>query len=396
MMDHYRKNPFKATPIKMNGYPSGPTGIASPARSLTIPEPFHFRTDARIKTPDRPKHTSSTKSSSRKEAKQFRARPMPDFSRSQGMFTTHKERQLTRPQPFRFHTSSRSPAPSTSTNTTTSGSRKATTASRWRPSPDFDRLARPRQVALTPEHKAVPFKARPMPNFGSSSVPHTVNYRFSHKPPEPSPKRSEVRAFKARPLPDFSTDYIPVQDRDPTRLKVYAVPKELRQKIMSPSSSKSPRGVGSGRRPSPAFKAKPLPDFSKQSIPVRDRDPSKHRTLTPEQRHEIMKPVSVRRFSPEYKTQRSPRSGSTFQPSPAKVAWSSAEEDDSMSRSVFRARPLPDFSRQMMPVRDRDPAKLKTPQKMKTLYERSRKDKGKERDTWFTAKPGADPFLTFL
>ena len=163
---------------------------------------------------------------------------------------------------------------------------------------------------------------------------------------------------------------------------------------MSPSSSKSPRGVGSGRRPSPAFKAKPLPDFSKQSIPVRDRDPSKHRTLTPEQRHEIMKPVSVRRFSPEYKTQRSPRSGPTLKPSPAKVAWSSAEEDD--TRSVFRARPLPDFSRQMMPVRDRDPAKLKTPQKMKTLYERSRKDKGKERDTWFTAKPGADPFLTFL
>ena len=38
--------------------------------------------------------------------------------------------------------------------------------------------------------------------------------------------------------------------------------------------------------------------------------------------------------------------------------------DDDLPQAVFRARPAPDFSRPDLPVKDRDPAKLKTPERI--------------------------------
>ena len=391
MMEYYRKHPFKATPIKRNDSPSKPA-TPSPSKSLTTPEPFHFRTDARIRPSDHPKGPTPSTSSSRKEAKPFKARPMPDFSRTHtlnllGLGLT-PPRTNTRPQPFHFHSVSRSSARTPSTNVTTSS--KTTGKSKGpRHLPDFDRLARPRQLHLPPEPKIKQFKARPMPTFCSSPSPLSVNYRFTHKTSQPTVKESVVPKFKARPLPDFSKEYMPVYDRDPTKLR--PIPnKELRQRIMSPNKSELGR---TSNRSSPGFKARPLPDFSKQSIPVHNRDPSKIRLLSAEQRKEIMKPISLKRLSPEYKAQHSPKLGSPPNQN-SNTRLSLDDDTESLSRSVFRARPLPDFSRQMIPVRDRDPLKLKTPRKTKSPFEK--KEKTNERDTWFTAKPGADPFLTFL
>jgi hypothetical protein len=435
-MEYYKNHPFRARPVKMNPLPPSSLrnskGLSGPPkRKLTTPVGFKLRTDERGSlSHDRNKEADE------QESRQFKARPMPDFggSHNETPFAglPHSgHRQTTTPEPFHFQTTSRGAAytPEVAQATTRKPSGKRLGKSRI--PTGASGLLFQRRAHVKPEIK--PFKAKPMPNFipktirvsspNDDVIDQEVNgiiadnsekYRVRFSPPP----AEEVKPFKAKPMPDFGTPSIPVQHRDPSKTRTppsqpkqegdppafhaRPVPKSLTQdpailvKDRNPKKLRSPDSI---KRPSPprpreefrTFRAKPLPHavLYEPSIPLRQRGPTKLRSpdsfgssgtgsphnvvetpskfqARPVPKSALRPNIPVRDRDPT-KLRSSPKSPETDASSPPKVIATP-------SKSQFQARPVPNsLSKPDIPVRGRESTKLRSsPEHHSTLKSQDR------------------------
>jgi hypothetical protein len=288
--DDDQEKPFKfrAQPVPIGVLNSSFGALKLPKvekKGPTIPKPFNLRTEKRSETPvpseenDEPSYVP------------FRARPAPDFLHDHKI--DHKvpqkaQSKVTIPKPFKLRTEERASTP------TRSGS-------------------------VEPSFK--PFKARPVPDFlNEYKVPSKTHHVEKKKPTVPKPFKlsTEERAntpttseetdhslkpFKARPVPDFTR--LPVSR--PKHEKKLTIPKPFRLSSEARESTRPEDNIVENddtcsTRPSTkqlkekclesfrlrtdergskwarkkiqnsapeypvTFKARPMPDFSKQSI----------------------------------------------------------------------------------------------------------------------------------
>jgi hypothetical protein len=327
--------------------------------------------------------------------KPFRARPMPNFF-SSSVPSVNYTPKFSSSSPSKRHVVPTAAA----LTTTTSPENVIVKEFKAQPMPDFSKPFVPapsnpteRDIRMdlaqppTESSSSTPlFKARPMPDFSKLELPARSNKAFSKRQerlrskstsPTPIRKLSPI-AFKARQAPDFSNPFVPRRAEKISRIR---------------SKSESPRAIR--RSSSPRFKARPMPDFSKPLIlvsptrPTRARSPSKKPFVgkIPSSPARKTQPKIVRKpgGSPQFRAKPAPDFSNPWVPvthckrsptkarsdakikSPISTDSSPRHEMDGMAISVFRARTLPDFSKQMIPVRDRDPNKLRSPETVKPL-----------------------------
>ncbi|CAJ1937980.1 unnamed protein product [Cylindrotheca closterium] len=286
----------------------------SPSKSvcsqLTIPQTPNFQ-------PER-KRQPAVSTAEREQAEMdyykanpFKARPVGSGVKSFSSTATKQveKRKLTAPKPFRLSVGKQT-------------------------SPDHRDQSKPK--TLFPAPRGTPADGFKMRKKRSTTTPKPFQLSSSRQqsfsPTESAdssapPQQIDVKAtkkFHARPMPSFDTPSIPVRDKDPSKLR-------------SPPP-KSPEEV----KP---FKARGVPkSLSKPSIPVRRRDPSKLRS-----------PDYVK-TSPEYLSRKR-----------GKVQGGITSPDSSESKA-FRARRAPFRSPPDIPVRGKDPRKLRpVPSKKQTV-----------------------------
>jgi len=194
------------------------------------------------------------------------------------------------------------------------------------------------------------------------TVPKTPMLSFSIQDPKKRDARREVKdrqssapiVFKARPAPKFPNPTIhkskisvrPLTIPKPFRLatneRALSFSRESSSTFSIESSSMSNRSEKTGannNEVSAAFRARPVPNFSRQSMPAR---PVSARSLT------VPKPF--RFASNERALSFSRESSSTFSRESSSMSNRSENKEDMPSSSTFRARPVPNFSRQSMPT----------------------------------------------
>ena len=337
-------------------YPISNKKKSTQARSLTTPEPFRFHTSSKRS------HVES-KEESPSETESFKALPMPDFKKVVSKKKSPQARTLTTPEPFRFNTSSKK-----SLEKNKEESPSVTESFKALPMPDFKKVVSKKKspqarTITTPEpfqlHESnrrdrgnadeeledkATFRARPMPNFSktpslsmhsnSTATKERKNDRTKRKSTRPTgasgllfhpsftsssrlsrprvlqePPKLEIKPFRARPMPDFIPDVIvtrtPAKDHHEGET-AYKREGEL-ENDLSPLDT-------------PKFQARPMPNFDKVDIPVKDKNP--------------------------------------ISPPPSKK-----KEDD----YVFKASPAPKnmLDEPSIPVRRRDPKKLRSPESVK-------------------------------
>jgi hypothetical protein len=353
VIEYYKSHPFKANPLTMQELGTPSVSRKKSNFRITTPEPFHLSGDDRAEQ----SHEGHDEHQGDK-IEQFRARPMPDFSATKkipltGMTPNTEKKKLTQPQPFHFHSVDRV----SSSEQSPSEPEGENVQFRARPVPNFVRHSglvihrdptRVRKSYVEPTPQS--FKARPMPNFSTrvaispparkagkplttpTSFQFHTEERASHTPPSSTTHGSQAERFKARAMPNFAKATIPVRDVERTR----SPPKHVdRRRQEEPQPKK--------------FRAKPMPKtLLEPSIPVRERNsPPKKTTQEPQS------PPKPFRAKPLPKSSTKPTipvkgRDSTKLRSPDAVMRPEEHDEDDLSY-VFKARPVPDFSR---PKRD--------------------------------------------
>ena len=214
------------------------------------------------------------------------------------------------------------------------------------------------------------FKAKPMPNFSRPSFspttspvpssPNTYNRRRGSNSPKtspspniygssPSPRRKN---FKAKEMPDFSKPFVPVK-----------------------SSSAPSTPTGSTRRivykaeNTKAFRAKPMPNFDKPFIPVTSRSGSStsspmsfgsRASLGPMMTYSApstptglksRSPLKLKSSEKSFKARRMPDFSKPFVPTSPSVHSVERRPLTPVAGSKFKARPMPDFSKPFIPLK---------------------------------------------
>ncbi|KAG7349106.1 hypothetical protein IV203_011703 [Nitzschia inconspicua] len=355
-MEYYKNHPFRARPVKLDPLPPKSVlnkKLTAPPRRLTIPEPFNLRTDLRS---ERHRHLNDDDCENEPSGR-FKAMPMPDFGRRHSTTNTgHSsmmQKTLTTTEPlinFRAMSTGttrtsilpqgekanpscvRSKVPSGA-----SGIRFQHKSTKWTPSTRSmgTTAAFDSKKKSPPQTEAKPFRAKPMPNF----IPKTI--QISKKTPDAhgdmgtgdEAERSDIRSnsspeksenfFRARPMPNFDHVEIPVQHRDPSKIRsppsqrkseetspstfhARPVPKSLTKEPTIPVKKRNPnklRSPDSVRRPDqsptmdafPTFQAQPIPHsvLAEPKIPVRSRDPTRLRSPESADRSGIQLPSEV-------------------------------------------------------------------------------------------------------
>ena len=225
-----------------------------PPKTLVSPKP--------PTTPRRSPRNLSNASDSR-AVKNFKARPMPDFSKTKSPEVRSKDMNHMKPEsPGTLGKSN--VRRSTFQNSPKSFSPQ--TKSPRRLVQSADRASRPGLISSSP---ASPFKARKMPDFSKSPVtPSSVNSVNSNR------SGASSRTFKALQPPDFSKPFSPtMKPTRPARNISIASPSNGRNfPDMSMPSKNTPspaNSVSSSRSTAGKFKARKMPDFSKPFSPIK-------------------------------------------------------------------------------------------------------------------------------
>eukprot|EP00980_Cylindrotheca_fusiformis_P001109 scaffold305_cov110-Cylindrotheca_fusiformis.AAC.27 len=323
-MDYQKAHPFKARPVEMNKRSTASaTTTANKPRKPTVPKPFRLSAST---TASAKAKSAEKKEEDEKKPIPFKAKPAPSFPAPRGTpvggFTMRTKRPVTTPAPFQFSEIRRSSKP---------------------PPPDAE------------PSEETKFRARPMPKFDKPSIP--IQSRNPNKLRSPPAVKQDVsvKSLRARPVPKCLSQpsTIPVRTRDPTKLRspdyVKASPDYAIRNLHRPSPPRfnappSPVVVKQDDETDEVvkpFRAKPVPRFLSQpsSIPVRTRDPTKLR-------------------SPDYVKD---------SPSRLEADPPPAEKQDENDVKPFRAKPVPKCLSQpsSIPVRTRDPTKLRSPDYVK-------------------------------
>ena len=346
---------FRAKPAPTFSQPVVTTSVHK--RPLTAQKPFSFETEKRAVSPRRRKKSavvSPTNDSRSKESEEiatlaFKATPVPDFSRLHVAAIKPKtsSRPLTTPTPFHFETDKRA-----------------------------DPVTTPRSESCSKASKdaapvSIAFKARPVPDFSkpavvkakTSSRPLTTQKPFNFATERiresrlPSPSSGSVSgfkaskdsavaptAFKARPVPDFSKPAVSITKISPRPLttqkpfnfetdKRAGSPRRVREsRLPFPSSALGSKAGKEATAPT-AFKARPVPDFSKPAVVKPNTSSRPLTTQTP-----FNFATDKRAGSPR-------RVRESLLPSPRSETGSKASKDSAATPTAFKARPVPDFSK---------------------------------------------------
>ncbi len=320
-MEYFNSHPFKARTVRMNdaGSVTKPTNIP-PARPLTTPSPFQFKTDQRIASisrcrQDRRSSGNDKKSSTKVDS--FKARPVPK-SKTTTPLTVSRPTSLrsgTTHEPLHLHSDSPITFSQTPQEEPTETEEPVFRA---RPMPNFSRPTgitlhrktnRESSTPLEPD-KSSAFEARLTPSLSKGDPPETISTADMREKNNSAGEGG--LQFRARPMPSFRKVSIPVRPRDPEKIRASShqiIPKESEPVL---------------------FRARKLPNLSRPSVPVKPRDPSKLRS-----------PENILASTME------------------KRKTATVTED--YSSETFRARPLPKLSPPNIPVKQRDSSKLRSP-----------------------------------
>lgn len=292
----------------------------SPQKSTVAPKVATTRRTPK-KTPPRSPMPNGSK------GKNFKARPMPNFSKPFSPSLTKKNLSanngngmrspLTPPRPKSFKAKpmpifSRPFSPTTSpvpSSPNTYNRRHGSNSPKKSPSPNI--------YGSSPSPRRKNFKAKEMPDFSKPFIP--VKSSSAPSTPTGSTRRivfkaDDTKAFRAKPMPNFDKPFIPATSRSgsSTSSPMSVGSRASLGPMMTYSAPSTPTGLKS-RSPlklnssEKSFKARRMPDFSKPFVPT---SPSVHsverRPLTP-------------------------------------VAGSKPKE--------FKARPMPDFSKPFIPLK---------------------------------------------
>ena len=334
IIDYYKDHPFKAQPIRMNDVDTQPVPKKKEERKLTTPEPFHFRTDDRI---ERSHASSHDGKSGGDKIEQFRARPMPNFSKKSGHASNTSSRFKSVPLPnfikeggLVIHRSHRDDLSRGSVDPDPQVLFKA------KPMPDFSKE--------TPVSPPVPKATKPL------TTPVPFKLRTDERPSRtPEPQDDPVREFHAMPMPNFSSAPR-VRMRSPPRKS------EQPQDIFKPFKARPlPKNLGT---PSIPVRQRNFPSsaHSNSSPPIRQsRDPSpEKRSIKAFRARPVPKTLAEPSILPKPKRPSPPRKITRADPAPSNES----------PVQQFRAKALPkSHQKPTIPVRNRDPSKLRSPEK---------------------------------
>jgi hypothetical protein len=344
-IEHYKEHPFKARIAKLNAQASQASRSRNPTpkRKLTIPEPFSFHTI----------HKRDHQAPKEEVSPSFKALPMPKFSSkkptSSAKKTPYQPRHLTIPKPFKFHSSSTKRSPRSEEGSTPNSEKfKA------RPMPDFKKSS---QMSVGKKKLASP-PTRPL------TTPEPFKFHSSRKRYDvtSSEKATDAATFKARPMPIFRKTP-QISPRSTNKLR-----SERSQRIASKSSN--------NRRPTGASGLLFHPSFTTSSRLSRPRvvkQPVKREKSKP------FKARSMPDFIPEVIVTRTPikseggEEGEVDGERPYEQEQELEQELESIlsdtfgnEASNFQARPMPNFEKVDIPVKDKNPIRIRTPPKTET------------------------------
>ncbi|GFH49101.1 hypothetical protein CTEN210_05577 [Chaetoceros tenuissimus] len=340
-------------------------------RRLTVPKPFHLRTDERANFGPTKDHTSPSgyrlhgettpTSQDEKAIFTFKARPVPDFSKANIGTRQVKARKLTEPRPFHLETSQRAHSPR-HTKENGEGAQVGKPQDftfKARPVPDFSKpsatskkpisvrkLTEPKPFHFetsqrihspkTPtsqdgKPKVFTFKAKPAPDFSKSSTqPKSSSPRKLTKPqpfqfqtdqralvktPTSQDIKEEVAPFKARPVPDFGQSPISGNKPKPNLVKL-TEPKPFQFQTDQRALVKTPTSQDIKEEVAP-FKARPVPDFGQSPISGNKPKPN------------LVKLTEPKPFQ--------------FQTDQRALVKTPTSQDIKEEVAPFKARPVPDF-----------------------------------------------------
>ncbi len=406
-MEYFHDHPFKARMVKMNEplTTKSRSKKPTPQRKLTRPEPFTF------KTSNSRSYKRGTVEIKEEEVKPFKAKPIPNHTSKKSTKKVHYQiKPLTTPEPFRFATSSRErthfvvaeeppneafkarPMPAYNKSDRKSfGNRVASPRELTTPIPfNFHSTSSRQSYSKSEEEETdVNFKARPMPDFQKASQekltsPPTrplttpIPFKMNTNRTRVEIKQEETdKSFKARRMPNFErTSPLTQQEiqraknRRSTGRPTGASGLLFHRSFTTSSRLSRPRVV-----PEPPeheikpFKARPMPDFIPDVIvtrtPIKDSandQPSKQGNSVDDDLDDILADVQkfqTRRTPNEERIERLKRHVRT----PSKKEL----EDERESSFVFKASPAPKnmLDDPKIPVRRRDPKKLRSPDSVK-------------------------------
>jgi hypothetical protein len=293
---------------EFNSFHKGSKRVSS-YRPLTVPQPFHLATDDRAHSPRRSKNqlkdcrdsSSCTKESISIEEDRkgyvFRARPVPDFSRTMLVSAQSKPpaRPLTVPQPFNLATNDRAHSPRRSKKECT------------------DSVNHEKEGSESGEdRKGYVFRARPVPDFS-----RTMLVSSQSKPP-------------ARPLTVPQPFNLATNDRAHSRQRSK---KECTDGV---NHEQDGADIG-GDRMGYVFRARPVPDFSRNMLVSAQSKPPARPLTVPQPFHLA---TNDRAHSPR-RSKKECTDGVNHEKE-------GSESGEDRKGYVFRARPVPDFSRNML------------------------------------------------
>ena len=419
-IEYYKEHPFKARMVNMHKTtaPRSRLKKPTPKRKLTTPEPFQFHKSIASSKRD---HQEQAKTEKSMAATTFKATPMPSFSSKVSISGSKKKspRTLTKPESFQFHsstsTSKRSnnakshkdepidekfkalPMPDFKSSRMSLGSKKTSPTSRTLTTPEpfqFHSTSSKRSnyAKSGEEPTSETFKAMPMPDFKSGSknlsspparpVTTPEPFKFhghssSKRRDEKSPENGETAGgatFKARPMPSFASNHKKSDDRtkrkssrSSNRIPTGASGLLFHRSLNASSRLNRPKVAQDQSKP---FRARPMPDFIPDVIvtrtPIKDQGEGKQDQEMGDELDSILSddhPSSgfSARPMPDFNKVEIPVKEKNFiksRTSPHK------EGENPVTSPVFKASPAPKhmLGEPSIPVRVRDPNKLRSPE----------------------------------
>lgn len=277
-MEYYKAHPFKAIPNEMNKRSLSRSKNDVKPSQLTVPKPFSFSSSRKRSSAEKKKEEKPTvKPFKARPAPSF---PAPSGTPVSG-FTMKTKRALTNPAPFKLSSSKRPvnspPASSEQQKEYKFRARKVPASLSSGPPRSITlRTTTSRRQSHEPEKKEKKFRARPMPKFDKVSIAVVSKNPNKLRSPPAMSKEENSNPFRAKGVPKFLSkpSSIPVRKRDPTKLRSPDYVKTTPQFATKENGGTHRLSVS----PEPvAFKAKAAPMNSPPDIPVQGRDPTRLR-----------------------------------------------------------------------------------------------------------------------
>ena len=350
---------FKALPMpdfkKSNRTSLGSSKLTSP-RTITTPEPFQFNSSSSKRD-----YVKSKSEEEMAETK-FKALPMPEFKKPSRPSIGNKKlksppnRSLTIPEPFSFNQHSSNRKRGKIKNDEAEKTFKA------RPMPKFSKTPLVQQKA-----KEKSKRSNKIPTGASGLLFHrsvTGSSRLSRPRIAKEPSKQEYKPFKARPMPDFIPDVIvtrtPIKDQGGEQDDQDRHPYELEQDL-----DFELEGIESNVS---KFQARPMPDFEKIDIAVKDK--LLHRIRTPSPKEKEITPTAFK-ASPAPKNMLDDPIIPVRRRDPKKLRSPDSVQRPTLDStepkaSTFKALPIPDsLYDEPAPIRRSPISKIKSPDRSK-------------------------------